>query len=120
MGGGGELPSQLHNWVDQETKGTAETHPEYKTQMASPGFSLSFEADGKDVKVGDLAIECLSHLRLFPGKVGGLILEVAGFLAGCLHLIRTLPPKENLLAKLHVLHERVGLKAKEFVLVFGS
>ena len=54
------------------------------------GFSLSFEVDGWDVKVSGLAIEFLSHLPLFPGKVSGSILEVAGFLAGYRQLIRTL------------------------------
>ena len=32
-----------------------------------------------DVKVGGLAIECLSHHPQFAGKVGGSILKVAGF-----------------------------------------
>ena len=37
-----------------------------------------------------MAIECLAHIPLFPGKVGGSILEVAGFLAGRQLLMRTL------------------------------
>ena len=43
-----------------------------------------------DLKVGGLAIECLSHYPLFPGKVAGSTLEVAGFLAGRRSLMRTL------------------------------
>ena len=34
-------------------------------------------------KSRQLSIECLSHHPLFPGKVGGSILKVACFLAGC-------------------------------------
>ena len=34
-------------------------------------------------KSRQLSIECLSHHPLFPGKVGGSILKVAGFLASC-------------------------------------
>lgn len=44
-----------------------------------PGFSLSFEVDSWDVKVGRLAIEFLSHLPLFPGKERASILEEASF-----------------------------------------
>ena len=46
------------------------------------------------MKVGSLAIKCLSHHPLFPGKVGSSILKVAGFLASCPLLMRTLriPP----------------------------
>ena len=54
------------------------------------GFSLSFGVDGLDVKVGGLASECLFHFPLFPGKVGGSILEVAGFLARRRPLMRSL------------------------------
>ena len=54
------------------------------------GFSSSFGVDGYDFKVGGLAIECQSHHPLFPGKVAGSILEVAGFLAGHRPLMRTL------------------------------
>ena len=52
---------------------------EHITSMALTGFSSRFGADGYDLKVGGLAIECLSYHPLFPGKVGGSILEVAGF-----------------------------------------
>ena len=52
---------------------------EHITSMALTGFSSRFEADGYDLKVGGLAIECLSYHPLFPGKEGGSILEVAGF-----------------------------------------
>ena len=54
------------------------------------GFSLSFGVDGLDLKVGALAIECLSHHPLFPGKVGRSILEEASFLAGPQTLMRTI------------------------------
>ena len=52
---------------------------EHITGMALTGFSSRFGADGYDLKVGGLAIECLSYHPLFPGKVRGSILEVAGF-----------------------------------------
>ena len=60
------------------------------TSMALTGFSSRFGADGYDLKVGGLAIECLSYHPLFPGKVGGSILEVAGFLARRRPLMRSL------------------------------
>jgi len=61
------------------------------------GFSSSFGVDGYDFKVGGLAIECLSHHPLFPGKVAGSIVEVAGFLAGRRPLMRTLSTENELL-----------------------
>ena len=37
------------------------------------------EVDSQDVKVGGFTIKCLSHLPIFPGKVGSsIIIEVAG------------------------------------------
>ena len=55
------------------------------------GFSLSFEVDGWDVKVrlGNRVPFSPSSIN-FAGKVSGSILEVAGFLAGCRQLMRTL------------------------------
>jgi len=37
----------------------------------------------------------LSNPPLFPRKVGGSKFEVAGFVAGCRHLMRTLPSQQK-------------------------
>ena len=62
------------------------------------GFSLSFKVDSENVKVGGLVIKSvvgnlrlsLPHFTHFPTKVDSLDLKVAGFSAGCRHLMRTL------------------------------
>ena len=63
-----------------------------------PGFSLIFKVDSYDIKEGGLVTECcrqfqaftLSLYPRFPLKVDGSNLHVAGFLAGCRHLMKTL------------------------------
>ena len=63
-----------------------------------PGFSLIFKVDSYDIKEGGLVTECcrqfqaftLSLYPRFPLKVNGSNLHVAGFLAGCRHLMKTL------------------------------
>ena len=44
----------------------------------------------RQLRFKKLAMECLSHHPLFPGKVGGSIFQVADFLAGRRLLMRTL------------------------------
>ena len=63
------------------------------------GSSLIPKVDSQDIKVGVLVTESCRQFQVFTlslysisSKVDSSNLQVAGFLAGCWHLMRTLGP----------------------------